>query len=146
MQSPNHAGLPAPPPFTYPIVFFDGVCNLCNGAVAFIMERDVGGQLRFASLQSDFAAKHLPALGKDPLELNSIFVLVDGVLLSESDAVLRISEELCRPWRWLRHLRCLPRFLRDPLYRLIARNRYRLFGKREACRMPKAGEAERFLT
>lgn len=129
-----------------PIVFFDGVCNLCNGAVSFILDRDARGCLRFASLQSNFASQHLPALGKDPLELNSILVLVDGVLLSESDAVLRISDELCRPWRWLRYLRCLPRFLRDPLYRLIAKNRYRLFGKRESCRMPKAGEAERFLT
>jgi predicted DCC family thiol-disulfide oxidoreductase YuxK len=146
MQSPNQMGQPSPLSSPYPIVFFDGVCNLCNGAVTFILERDIGGRLRFAALQSNFAAKHLPALGKDPREISSILVLDEGRVLSESDAVLRISEELSRPWRWLSAFRVLPRFLRNALYRLIARNRYRLFGKRESCRIPKEGEAERFLT
>jgi predicted DCC family thiol-disulfide oxidoreductase YuxK len=125
------------------IVFFDGVCNLCNGFVDFLVRRDRWRTLRFASLQGKTSLELLgPEAGR---ELASVVLYQDGEVLKESDAALRILELLGGPWRAVALFRIFPRFLRDWLYRLIARNRYRLFGKRETCRLPSPDERALFL-
>jgi predicted DCC family thiol-disulfide oxidoreductase YuxK len=128
-----------------PVVLFDGVCNLCNGAVTWILERDRRQRFRFASLQSDAArallAQHVPD-GQVP---DSIVLLDrDGVHV-RSEAALRIASSLGGVWSLLGAARILPRSLRDGIYAWIARNRYRWFGRRDHCMMPDPALAHRFL-
>jgi predicted DCC family thiol-disulfide oxidoreductase YuxK len=126
------------------IVFFDGVCNLCNGAVQFILQREKNPRLKFAALQGEtFRARTQHHLTAVP---DSIIFLEAGILYTESDAVLRISRYLRQPWRAMGFMGyAIPRFLRNPLYRFIARNRYRWFGKKEACYVPSPALRARFL-
>ena len=127
------------------IVLFDGVCNLCNGAVAFIIARDRRAQFGFASLQSDAGRRLLRELSGDDA-LPDTFVLVeDGRMFTQSTAALRIARRLGFPWSLAALLTVLPRAIRDGAYRLVARNRYRWFGKRETCMMPTADLRRRFL-
>ena len=129
----------------HPIVLFDGVCNLCNGAVQLILRHDPAGRFRFASLQSPAGEEIQTRLGIDPKALDSI-VLVEGERwYRESDAALRIAARMSGAWRALGVLRLLPRPLRDALYRWVARNRYRWFGKQETCWLPTPELRERFL-
>lgn len=126
------------------VVLFDGVCNLCNGVVRWIFARDPEGIFRFAPLQGDFARQQLEAIGSRP-SLDSIVLIVDGKAFVCSDAVLGIASRLRPPWRWMATLGRVPRPLRDFVYRCVARSRYRLWGKREACTMPPPGLRERFI-
>lgn len=126
------------------ILFFDGVCGLCSKSVDFVMERDKEGNFQFAPLQGETARQLLP---KEYIEdLNSMVVLIDGVPFRKSSAVVRILWHLGILWRaigtffWL-----IPLPVRDFGYSVIARNRYRFFGKHDACRMPKPNERARFL-
>ena len=126
------------------IVFFDGVCGLCNRFVDRLLRVDPKGLLRFAPLQGSTAHERLPAGMADAME--SIVYLRDGVVLQRSDAALRILVDL-GGWRVLyRALFIVPRFLRDAVYAWIARNRYRWFGKRDACRLPTPEERARFMS
>lgn len=135
----------APDPATHPVVLFDGVCNLCHGAVRFLLERDPAARLRFASLQSDVGRALLAERGLDADALDTIvYVDADGAHL-RSDAALRIVRDLGPPWSWLRVLAALPRPLRDAGYDFVARNRYRWFGKKDACPVPRPEWSARFL-
>jgi predicted DCC family thiol-disulfide oxidoreductase YuxK len=127
------------------IVLFDGVCNLCNGAVQFIIKRDPESTFLFASLQSAFGQSQLLKFGFDPSALHSILVLENGKLYERSDAALKIASGLKGPWRMLGIFRILPRFFRDWVYDLVAKNRYRVFGKQESCMIPEPGMKERFI-
>ena len=130
-----------------PVVLFDGVCNLCNGWVRWIIPRDPRGVFRFASLQSQ-AARDALRQGRhdDPAALPDSIVLLDEQGLHvESDAVLRIARRLGLPYSLLAASRIVPRVLRDAVYRTVARNRYRWFGRRESCMLPPPGVASRFL-
>ncbi len=128
------------------IIFFDGACNLCNGAVRFIMDRDGKGQFYFASLQSDFARSFLARESFDPEAVESIVFYRRGELLTYSAAVIGISAELGGIWQVGSWLRFLPEDARDSAYRWIARNRYRWFGHRkDGCRVPTPEERGRFL-
>ncbi len=128
------------------ILFFDGVCNLCNGAVQWLLLNDKRGELRFASLQSELATELLPSLGVDPGRLESLVLYRDGVVHQLSDAALGAGRALGGFWGGLSRVGALvPRVLRDPVYRLIARNRYRWFGKQEECMLPRAEWKARFL-
>ncbi len=129
----------------HPIVLFDGVCNLCNGAVQFLLRRDPAGRFRFASLQSPAGEALQTRLGIDPKALDSILLVEGERWYRESDAALRIASQLSGAWRMLGALRVIPRPLRDPLYRWIARNRYRWFGKQETCWLPTPELRGRFL-
>ena len=128
----------------HPIIFFDGVCNLCNAAVQFVIKRDSQAKFRFASLQSDYARSVLPNADPVQRELYSIILLKDGRLFERSDAVLEIARELSA-WRWLYGFRILPRVVRDFVYKIIASNRYRMFGKRDSCMLPTPELKDRFL-
>ena len=129
-----------------PVVLFDGVCNLCNQTVQFIIDRDPTSRFRFAALQSETAAALLAPFGRQPPEEpQSILLLSEGRLYESSTAVLRIAAGLRRPWAWLGWLRVVPRPLRDALYRCVARSRYRWFGRSESCRLPTPELRARFL-
>jgi len=128
------------------VVLFDGVCNLCNGYVRFVVRRDPRRRFRFASLQSTFGASALLRHGLPADYLGSILLLEDGVLFAKSDAVLRIVRRLRWPWPAIGILVVVPRALRDLVYDWVARNRYRWFGKRESCMLPSADDAARFLS
>ena len=127
------------------VILFDGVCNLCNGAVQFIIKRDKTSKFLFASLQSDFGQSQLQKFGLDPSELHSIIALDNGKFFERSDAALRIASGLAQPWPMLGVFRILPRFFRDWIYDLISKNRYKMFGKRESCMIPTPELKGRFV-
>jgi predicted DCC family thiol-disulfide oxidoreductase YuxK len=129
----------------HPIVLFDGVCNLCNGAVQLILRHDPAGRFRFASLQSPAGEELQTRLGIDPKALDSILLIEGERCYRESDAALRIAAGMSGAWKALGVLRVIPRPLRDPVYRWIARNRYRWFGKQETCWLPTPELRGRFL-
>lgn len=134
-----------------PIILYDGVCGLCNSLVQFLIKRDKRGALRFASLQSDFAAKVLGRHGIDPTDLDTVHVVVnyeqpDERVLNRSDAILRAWSELGGFWKTLAAIaQIVPRALRDLVYRFVAGNRYRVFGKYETCMLPDPNQRSRFL-
>lgn len=130
------------------VVLFDGVCNLCNGAVHFILDRDPDERMQFASLQSD-AGKELLRTRGFPIpegDPNSVLLVVDERVYDGSGAALRIAARMKWPWKIFAVFLVVPWFLRDLVYYLIAKNRYRLFGKSEACRVPTPELRARFLT
>lgn len=126
------------------IVLFDGVCNLCNRSVDFIIRNEKSDKLQFASLQSDVGKSIVNKSGLDEIP-DSVMLFVDGELLVRSDAALAISTYLKRPYVYGIIFKYVPKILRDSVYNLIAKNRYRWFGKKETCRVPSADERERFL-
>jgi predicted DCC family thiol-disulfide oxidoreductase YuxK len=128
-----------------PILFFDGVCNLCNGAVQTIIQNDRRGELKFASLQSELAAELLPPLGVDPEALNSLVLYHHGRAYTKSDGALRTARLMGGNFAYLDYLRVFPAFIRDAVYSFIARNRYRWFGREESCILPKPEWRDRFL-
>lgn len=128
------------------VIFFDGVCNLCNASVQFVLRRDPRGYFRFASLQSNTAQELLRGVPGAPEELATIVLLENGACYTRSEAVLRIARRLSGLWPTLYVFKLIPRFLRDPIYNFIARHRYRWFGKRESCMLPEPGLRERFLS
>ena len=129
----------------YPVVLFDGLCNVCEGSVKFILKRDGNRRFRFASLQSDVAKDLTRPFGVDPSALNTMMLVQDGTLYKRSDAVLRIARRLRFPWMLSSVFLVLPRFLRDPVYNFVGRNRYRWFGKKDECMIPTPEIRERFL-
>lgn len=129
------------------VILFDGVCNLCSGAVQFILPRDHRELFNFASLQSDFGRKIQIENQLDPVALDSILLMKsDGRLLSKSDAVLEIARNLGGGWQFFTVFKVLPKPLRDWLYDFVARNRYRWFGKKEACWLPRPEWKRRFFS
>lgn len=129
-----------------PTILFDGVCNLCNGSVQFILRRDPQARFRFASLQSEAGRRLVTEQGLDPEVLNSVILIEDGRVYRESTAALRIARHMSGAWKLLRVLVLIPRPIRDAVYRLIARNRYRWFGKSETCWLPTPELRARFLS
>jgi predicted DCC family thiol-disulfide oxidoreductase YuxK len=128
-----------------PILLFDGVCNLCNASVQWVLLRDKKGVFRFAALQSEAGQAILKKHGLDTETFNSV-VLADGDrLFTRSDAPLEVAVRLGGAWRLLGVFKIIPRFIRDGIYDWIARNRYRWFGKQEQCMLPRAEWKGRFL-
>lgn len=126
------------------VVLFDGVCNLCNSSVNFIIDRDRAAYFQFSALQSEWAQKltgePIPSEGPE-----SILLWEGGRLYSHSTAALRIARRLDGIWKLLAIGLLVPRPIRDAVYRWVARNRYRWFGKSEACRRPTPALRARFL-
>lgn len=128
-----------------PVVLFDGVCNLCNGSVRFVIERDPHKHFQFAPLQSETATTLIGGLA-NPLAMPDSIVLVDdGRLYVRSTAALRIARRLRFPWPLLWVFMAVPRPLRDWVYDVIARHRYGWFGKRDTCMVPTKEIRDRFL-
>ena len=126
------------------IVFFDGVCGLCNRFVNFVLPRDQRGELRFAPLQGETAQILLPV--EDRENLDTVIFFEDGKCWRRSAAVVRILTHLSLPWSMLATcLWLVPGPIRDVGYRTVSRFRYRLFGKSDVCRLPTPDEAARFL-
>lgn len=137
--------MPASPTDAPPLILFDGVCNLCSGAVQFVLRRDRAARFRFASLQSAAGQRELAragVLGKVP---DSIVLLAGGRVRVKSAAALAIARGLRFPWPLLSVFWLVPFPLRDLVYDWIARNRYRWFGKRDECWVPTAELRSRFL-
>ncbi|KAA9345873.1 thiol-disulfide oxidoreductase DCC family protein [Adhaeribacter soli] len=127
------------------IIFFDGVCNLCNGFVQFVIRYDKGGYFRFASLQSEEARPYLTGNGIDPSELGTVVLYENGKCYTRSTAALRIFRRLSGAWSLLFAGIIIPSFLRDVVYNFVAHNRYRWFGQKESCMLPTPELRSRFL-
>jgi predicted DCC family thiol-disulfide oxidoreductase YuxK len=139
---PPAPDLPARP--EHPIIFFDGVCTMCNWFVSRVVRADRKGVFRIAPLQGATARRLLPPLAADPRQWSMLYLDEHG-LHDQSDASLQVYRRL-GGWAWpLSLLRFVPRWLRNPVYRVVARNRYRWFGRSAACRLPTAEEQARFL-
>lgn len=126
------------------IILFDGVCNLCNSSVKFIIKRDSEGQFKFASLQSETGQTLLRMHGLNK-DLNSFVLLEDDKVYLKSSAALRVCRKLGSAWPILSLFRFLPPFIRDFLYDFVAKNRYKWFGKEESCLVPSPEWKQRFL-
>ena len=127
------------------IILFDGVCNFCNSSVNFIIERDKAGYFKFAPLQSEIGEKLLAENGIDKIETDSVVLIEDGAVYTHSTAALRVARKLDGAWKWLFYLNFVPRVLRDAAYKLFAKYRYKLFGKKDECMLPSPEIRARFL-
>ena len=125
------------------IIFFDGVCNLCNHFINALVTLGLPPHMKIASLQGETARNHLK--GVDLSQLKSVYYSREGDIYKESAAVIRILADLKWYFRVLLVLLVIPDFLRDEVYRFISRHRYRLFGKKETCRLPLPHEKDYFL-
>ena len=133
-----------------PIVLYDGVCGLCNRAVQFLLKRDRRDRLRFASLQSDFAAMLLERHGVDHKDLDTVYVVLNQgeageSLLAKGDAFLVFAREIGGFWSIARLGRIIPRSIRNWHYDFVARHRYQVFGKYEACMLPDPQYKHKFI-
>lgn len=126
------------------IILFDGVCNFCNSSVQFIIKRDPKGAFKFASLQSEIGQKLLKQVGlKEDIDS---FVLIEGdQYFLKSTAALRICGKLNGAWRILSFLIIIPAPIRDYIYSILAKNRYKWFGKKDSCMLPSPEVRNRFL-
>ncbi len=115
-----------------PIILFDGICNLCNSSVNFILKRDKKKQFHFVSLQSD-EGKELIKRYKIPQETDSVILIRKNEIFIESDAALKIIGLLPTPWKWLTIFKIIPIKWRNKIYNWVAKNRYKWFGKRDVC-------------
>jgi predicted DCC family thiol-disulfide oxidoreductase YuxK len=129
----------------HPIIVFDAMCVLCSVHAAFVLRHDKIGRFRLASMQGEVGAALYRRFGIDPADPETLIVVEGDTALRNSDAVLAIWAGLDRPWNVLAMLRIVPRWLRDPVYRWVARHRYRLFGQRLVCWIPTPEQAGRIL-
>ncbi|WP_135305711.1 thiol-disulfide oxidoreductase DCC family protein [Haloarcula amylovorans] len=134
-----------PPSTDHPVLLFDGVCNLCNGVVQFLVPRDLDGRLRFAPLQSEAGKALLARSGLPTDDLESVVLVEGDRAYTKSGAVVRVAELLGWPYRLASVGRLLPRRLRDTLYDFVADNRYDWFGRKEQCMIPDEDVSDRFL-
>ena len=127
------------------LILFDGLCNLCSGSVQFVVGRDPAGRFQFAPLQSPTAQRVLQEHGVTASLPDSIVLVEDGQVFTRSTAALRIARRLPFPWPLLAVFIAVPRPLRDGIYSLAARYRYRWFGKLDRCMIPTPAVRSRFL-
>ena len=132
------------------VVLYDGVCGLCNRLNRFLLKRDRHDRFRFASLQSDIAAKLLQRHGANAIDLDTVYVLVDygqpgEKMLSRSDAIIHVLQRVGGIWSLASVGAILPKSFRDALYEIVATNRYRVFGKFDVCLMPEERFKHKFL-
>ncbi|RDC55415.1 thiol-disulfide oxidoreductase DCC family protein [Pedobacter chinensis] len=127
-----------------PVIFFDGVCNLCNASVQFAIEHDKKNIFKFAALQGNHAKSILPSLGIDLNKIESIVLVENNKLYTRSSAALRIAKHLNGFWPLLYGLIIIPKFIRDWFYDIIAKNRYKWWGKQESCWVPTPELKQKF--
>lgn len=129
----------------YPVLLFDGVCNFCNDTVNTLIKIDRRGVIRYAPLQSETGQNMLDAFGYGGEQLSTIVLIVDGSIYTKSDATLQIAKHLGGLWHLFRIFKIVPRPIRNGVYDWIARNRYKWFGKKDACMIPTPDVRSRFL-
>lgn len=127
------------------LVLFDGVCHFCNNSVNFIMDHDPKKKFVFAPLQSDLAKDHLKKLGDESATIDTIKLIHNNKIYTRSRAALEIARQLNGLWPLCYAAIIIPGFIRDIVYTIIAKNRYKWFGQMEACRIPTPEMRERFL-
>lgn len=126
------------------ILLFDGVCNFCNSSINFIIAHDPKKHFKFAPLQSELGQSILKQFNKNTADFDSVILLKDNQLYQKSDAAMEIVKQLSGAWKYLAVFGILPTSLLNFFYDIIAKNRYRIFGKTETCRMPTPELRERF--
>jgi len=130
----------------YPVILFDGICNLCSGWVQFLIRKDTKIKFRFTPIQSKSGQKLLHTVGLDSSNMETVIYLKDNDCFLESSAVLEILKDLGGMWTFAYVLKLIPSTLRNSFYRFIAKKRYRIFGKRTSCFIPTPENQKRFLT
>jgi predicted DCC family thiol-disulfide oxidoreductase YuxK len=128
-----------------PVVLFDGVCNYCNAMINFVIRQDKKKKYLFATLQSSFGQETLKEWNLPTDSFESFIIIDSGKLYAKSTAALHLYNKLPWYWKWTQLFWIFPKFLRDAIYNLIARNRYKWFGKKQECMVPSADVKERFL-
>lgn len=128
-----------------PIILFDGVCNLCNSSVLFVLKHEKSDELRFASLQSEFGQNKLKEHHLDSKTFNSIVFIEDGKYYQKSSAALKIASYLKFPYGFLKYLIIVPSFIRNFVYDIISKNRYKWFGQKDSCMIPSTELKSRFI-
>ncbi|WP_026612866.1 thiol-disulfide oxidoreductase DCC family protein [Ensifer aridi] len=138
---------PAVPPFAddHPLIVFDGECIFCSGWVQFVLAHDRHGRYRFLAAQSPLGLALYLHYGLDTTEFESNILIENGVAWFKSDASIRTLSGLGLPWSLAALLRVMPRHFRDPIYDLVAKNRYRIAGRRQTCYVPTSEERGRFI-
>lgn len=127
------------------VLLFDGVCNLCNGSVQFILKHEKSEKLKFSAIQSEAGQKLLSQYNINPEQTNSVILISDGVVYTESDAVAKVAEFLKFPYNTGRYMKVVPRQIRNVFYKKVASNRYKWFGQKESCMIPTPDLRNRFL-
>ena len=130
---------------THSLIIFDGVCNFCNGAVSFILRNDVKEIFYFTPNQSDYAQKLFKKLSIEKTELDSVILIKNAHVYTKSDAALEIVKELKGIYSYLYLFKVLPKGFRDFFYLLFAKNRYKIFGKKDSCMVPSKDFLKRFI-
>lgn len=130
---------------TYTILFFDGLCNLCNRSVDFVIRKNKKRDIHFASLQSDFAKEFLKMHNVSSTDLDTMIYYTEGKFYFKSTAVLKMTKKLNGGYKLLPAFLIVPKIIRDGIYSWVAKNRYRFFGKRDTCRVVTAGEKLLFI-
>lgn len=128
-----------------PVVLFDGICNFCNASINFLLRWDPDGVIRFSAMQSETGRRLLKRHGLSERDFETFIVLDGDQVLAKTAAIVHLARYLGPPWRLASTFLLVPQALRDGAYDLIARNRYKLMGKRMSCRVPSSEERERFL-
>jgi predicted DCC family thiol-disulfide oxidoreductase YuxK len=127
------------------LILFDGVCNLCNASVQFVIRHDSEGKFRFAAIQSEIGRETFQSNGLDAADLQTFVLIADGRVFLRSDAAIEVLSRLGGLWKAFAIFRFVPRSARNSIYSFIARNRYRWFGRKDACMVPTPEIRERFL-
>ncbi len=127
------------------VILFDGVCNLCNFFVQFIIKRDKKKAIHFAALQSETGQKMLADFGVQNQNLNTVIFIDQGNVFTHSDVALEVGKKLGNGWQFFYILKFIPKSFRDVIYNYIARNRYKWFGKKESCMIPTPDIKSRFI-
>ena len=128
-----------------PVILFDGVCNLCNSSVLFVIKHDRAARFSFAALQSSFGQRQLNKFSLPLNNLDTLLLIKDGRLLIRSAAALEIAKNLDGLWPGFYVFKIIPTFLRDGVYDFVAKKRYKWFGKRESCMIPTPELRSRFI-
>ncbi len=127
------------------LILFDGVCNFCNASINFVIDHDSASRFRFASLQSAYGQSVLKLYNKNNADFDSVLLVSDGKIYEKSAAALEIARYL-DGYAWLYGFRFVPNFIRNFVYDIVARHRYRIFGKSETCRIPTEAQKALFIT
>ncbi|WP_185983194.1 thiol-disulfide oxidoreductase DCC family protein [Aureimonas mangrovi] len=127
------------------LMVFDGFCNFCSAQVQLLLRLDRTGVIRFTAIQSPYGRHLAERFGLDPDDPSTFLFFEKGRPLQASDAAIAVAQRLGRPWHWLRAASALPRPIRDGVYRFIARNRYRIAGRRRSCMAPSPQMRARFV-